>query len=125
YLGARRPAVLALVPGLLRACVRIKRLLPESMLPGWFLVAAAPFNSLLVLVTVVALAQVAPSPLLVAGMLLWLAAPLAYLARAQTFTRPLGSANDLRSLARVQVVAWALILASAVCLIAYAASWEV
>jgi hypothetical protein len=58
-------------------------------------------------------------------MLLWLAAPLAYLARARDFTRPLCSPDDFRGLARVQVVAWALILASSVCLIAYAASWEV
>jgi hypothetical protein len=124
YVFVLSPAVLALVPGLLRACVRIKRLLPESILPGWFLVAAAPFNSLLVLLIVVALAQVAPSPLLVAGMLLWLAAPLAYLAHARTLTRPLCSPEDLRGLARVQVVAWALILASSACLIAYAASWQ-
>ena len=124
YLFVLSPAVLALVPGMLRACLRIKRLLPESVLPGWFLVAAAPFNSLLVLVTVVALAQVAPSPLLVAGMLLWLAAPLAYLARARAFTRPLCSPEDLRGLAGAQVVAWGLILAASVCLIAYAASWQ-
>jgi hypothetical protein len=124
YVLVLSPSVLALVPGLLRACVRVKRLLPESALPGWFLVAAAPFNSLLVLVMAVALAQVAPSPLLVVGMLLWLAAPLAYLARAGTFTRPLCSQEDLRGLARVQAVAWVLIIASSVCLITYAASWQ-
>ena len=49
------------------------------MLPGWLLMAAAPFNGLLALAAFVSLAQVAPSPLLLAGMLLWLAAPLAYL----------------------------------------------
>jgi hypothetical protein len=125
YILVLSPAVLALVPGLLRACVRVKRLLPEAILPGWLLVAAAPFNGLLVLVTVVALAQVAPSPLLVAGMLLWLAAPLCYLARARTFIRPLSSAEGLRNLVRVQVVAWVLFLAACVCLIAYAASWQV
>jgi hypothetical protein len=125
YLFVLSPAVLALVPGLLRACVRIKLLLPESILPGWFLVAAAPFNGLLVLVTVVALAQVAPSPLLVAGTLLWVAAPLAYLVRARTFTRPLDSPEELRGLTRVQAVAWALIAASSLCLITYAATWHV
>jgi hypothetical protein len=125
YVFVLSPAVLALVPGLLRACVRIKRLLPESILPGWFLVAAAPFNSLLVLVTVIALAQVAPSPLLLTGMLLWLVAPLAYLARARTFTRPLCSSEELRGLAGVQLVSWALIVASSACLIAYAATWQV
>ena len=125
YVLVLSPAVLALVPGLLRACVRVKLLLPESTLAGWFLVAAAPFNGLLVLVTVVALAQVAPSPLLVAGMLLWLAAPFAYLARARTFVRPLRAPEDLRGLARVQAVAWVLIAASSVCLIAYLATWQV
>lgn len=125
YLFVLSPAVLALVPGLLRACVRIKLMLPESVLPGWFLVAAAPFNGLLVLVSVVALAQVAPSPLLVAGLLLWLAAPLAYLVRARTFTRPLSSPDDLRGLTRVQAAAWALIFASSVCLIVYLATWQV
>jgi hypothetical protein len=98
--------------------------LPESVLAGWFLVAAAPFNGLLVLVMVVALAQVAPSPMLLAGMLFWLAAPLAYLVRARTFTRPLRSAEDLRGLACVQAAAWALIIASSVCLVAYATSWQ-
>jgi hypothetical protein len=124
YLVVLSPAVLALVPGTLRACVRVKQLLPESILPGWFLVAAAPFNSLLVVVAVVALAQLAPSSLLLAGMLLWLAAPLAYLVRASTFTRPLSSSEDLRRLTRVQIIVWALMVAASACLITYAATWE-
>jgi hypothetical protein len=69
YVVVLSPAVLALVPGFMRACLRVKALLPEATLPGWFLIAAAPFNGLLVLVTFVALAQVAPSPLLLTGML--------------------------------------------------------
>lgn len=109
---------------MLRACVRIKQLLPESILPGWLLVAAAPFNSLLVLVLVVALTQIAPSPLLVMGMLLWLAAPLTYLACASTFTRPFLSSEDLRGLARVQTFVWVMLIASLAFLVAYAATWE-
>lgn len=125
YVVVLSPAVLALVPGVMRACIRVKMLLPEAVLPGWLLVTAAPFNGLLVLVTFVALAQVAPSPLLLVGMLLWLAAPLVYLARARVYTRPLFSADELRSVWRVQALAWVLVLGSAACLIAYAATWEV
>jgi hypothetical protein len=125
YVVVLSPAVLALVPGVIRACLRVKMLLPEAVLPGWFLVAAAPFNGLLVLVTFVALAQVAPSPLLLVGMLLWLTAPLVYLARAGAYTRPLSSADELRGVWRVQALAWFLALGSAACLIAYAATWEV
>jgi len=124
YVVVLSPAVLALVPGVIRACIRVKMLLPEATLPGWFLVAAAPFNGLLVLVTFVALAQVAPSPLLLAGMLLWLAAPLVYLARARVYTRPIASTDELRSVGRVQALAWVLALGSAACLLAYAATWE-
>jgi hypothetical protein len=125
YVVVLSPAVLALVPAVMRACIRVKMLLPEATLPGWFLVAAAPFNGLLVLVTFVALAQVAPSPLLLAGMVLWLAAPLVYLTRAGAYTRPLASADELRGVWRVQALAWPLVLGSAACLMAYVATWEV
>jgi hypothetical protein len=124
YVVVLSPAVLALVPGVIRACIRVKMLLPEAALPGWFLIAAAPFNGLLVLVTFVALAQVAPSPLLLVGMLLWLAAPLVYLACARLYTLHLTSAHEVRTLRRVQALAWLVALGSAACLIAYAATWE-
>jgi hypothetical protein len=124
YVAVLSPAALALVPGIMRACIRVKMLLPGAVLPGWLLVAAAPFNGLLVLVTFVSLAQVAPRPLLLDGMLLWLAAPLIYLARARVYTRPIASADELRSARRVQVVPWVLALGSAACLVAYAATWE-
>lgn len=125
YIVVLSPAVLALVPGMMRACLSVKRLLPESILPGWFLIVAAPFNSLLVLVVVVALTQIAPSPLLVAGMVLWLAAPLIYLLRASTFTRPLCTSQDLRGLSRVQNFVWIIFAVSLIFLIAYSVSWEV
>lgn len=125
YIVVLSPAVLALVPGLMRACIRVKMLLPEAVLPGWFLVTAAPFNGLIVLVTFVALAQVAPSPLLLIGMLLWLAAPFVYLVQARLYTRPLASPEALVGVRRTQLAAWLLSLASAACLLAYIATWEV
>ncbi|HEX4588787.1 MAG TPA: hypothetical protein VH120_02580 [Gemmataceae bacterium] len=124
YVAVLSPAVLALVPGIMRACIRMKMLLPWAVLPGWLLVAAAPFNGLLMLVTFVALAQVAASPLLLAGMLLWLAAPLVYVACARVYTRPIASASEVRTAQRVRAVAWVLALGSAGCLIGYAATGE-
>jgi hypothetical protein len=124
YVIALSPAVLALVPGVMRACIRVKTLLPAAILPGWFLVAAAPFNGLVVLVTFVALAQVAPSPLLLTGMVLWLAAPFVYVAQARIYTRPLVSAAEMRRARQAQGIAWVLSIASAACLITYTATWE-
>jgi hypothetical protein len=124
YVVVLSPAVLALVPGVMRACIRVKTLLPEAILPGWFLVAAAPFNGLLVLVVFVALVQVAPSPLLLAGMVLWLAAPFVYLAQAHVYTRPLVSAEEWRRARRAQALVWLLTLGSAACLLTYVVTWE-
>lgn len=125
YAVTLSPIVLALVPGAMRACVRVKLLLPEAALPGWLLAAAAPLNGLLVLVTFAALAQVAPSPLLLAGLLLWLAAPLAYLLAADTLTRPLATPADRRRLGRVRATAGVLGAGAVACLVAHALTWDV
>ena len=125
YAVTLSPAVLALVPGVMRACVRVKVLLPEAALPGWLLAAAAPLNGLLVLVAFVALAQVAPSPLLLAGLLLWLAALLAYLARAGTLIRPVATPADRRRLWRARVAAGVLGAGAAACLVAHALTGDI
>jgi hypothetical protein len=105
YYFALMPTVLSLIPGTLRACVRVKSLLPGSTLPGWLLVAAAPLYVLLVLVIFIAFNQVIGNLLLLGGVALLLAAPLVYLARARLFVRPL-TASRRASLARVQ---WAFL----------------
>jgi hypothetical protein len=105
YYFGLMPTVLSLIPGTLRACVRVKSLLPGSTLPGWFVVAAAPLYVLLVLVLFVAVNQVIGNLLLLAGVAVLLSAPLVYLARARLFVRPL-TASRRASLARVQ---WAFL----------------
>ena len=105
YYFALMPTVLSLIPGALRACVRVKSLLPGSTLPGWFLVAGAPLYVLLVLVLFIAVNQVIGNLLLLAGVAVLLSAPLVYLARARLFVRPL-TAERRVSLARVQ---WAFL----------------
>lgn len=124
YFGVLSPSVLSLVPGVIRACLRVKRLLPGAVLPGWLLMAAAPFNGLLALVAFVSLAQVAPGPLLLTGMFLWLAAPLTFLARADLYMRPISTAGELRGQRRARTVAWSLAIAAAGCLLVYATTWE-
>ncbi|QDT53363.1 hypothetical protein Pan44_13800 [Caulifigura coniformis] len=101
YLVTLLPTVLSLVPAVQRACVRVKMLLPQAILPGWFLVMASPFYSLFLLVIFVALIQVTSSPLLIGGFLLFLSAPLIYPCMTRFFTRPLTSEGDFR---RVRIV---------------------
>lgn len=110
YLVTLMPTVLSLIPGVQYACLRIKTLQPESMLPGWFLVSASPFYSLLMLVVFVAINQVASDPLFLIGMFLWLGAPLLFVVWANYFTRPLTNDADFQRMWRVQLLVQTLIM---------------
>ena len=104
------PAVLALIPGVMRACLRLKVLLPESILTGCFLVGAAPLWTFLFMVVFVTLNQLLGDPLLIIGVLAITCAPLLYLVHAGLFTRPLESEADQKKLLAIQrQVRWILL----------------
>src|SRR5206468_2374954 len=84
----RALAVFALPPAVSRACIRLKLLLPESLVPGWGLVASTPLFVLLTLSTFVLLYHIAGNALLLLGLLLWIGAPLLYLSKFNLLTRP-------------------------------------
>lgn len=94
------PTALAILPGVVRACLRIKTLLPATILPGWFLMMAPPFYLLLMVIALIVLTQVAESPMLLAGMVLFIGSPMIYLSRADLFVRPLGT-EDAAQIRRV------------------------
>jgi hypothetical protein len=96
------PAVLSLIPGVLRACLRVKALLPESILPGWFLVASTPLYVLLFLVIFSTVNQLAGNLLLVLAVLALAGAPVLYIVNAGTFTRPLHTEEDRAKIGRIQ-----------------------
>jgi hypothetical protein len=96
------PSVLSLFPGVLRACVRIKTLIPQSILPGVFLIAATPIYILLFLVIFTTINQVAASLLLILAVLALLGAPVLYLANATVFTRPLNTPEEIARVGAVQ-----------------------
>lgn len=81
------PAVLALIPGAMNGCLRVKSLIPAAQLPGWLLVCAAPAFLLFWLVILVMVNHAARSPLLVFGILLWSGAPLWYAIRGRVFVQ--------------------------------------
>ena len=125
YLVTLLPTVLSLVPGVQRACVRVKMLMPQAMLPGWFLVVASPFYALFLLVVFVAVHQVDSHPLFFSGMLLFLLAPLVYAVRADLFTRPISTAEDERRIRSVQRVVGAMTGLAGALLTTYLATREV
>lgn len=100
------PTALAILPGVVRACLRIKTLLPASILPGWLLVMAPPFYLLLMVIALIALTQVAESPLLLLGMLCFTGSSMIYVLRADLLVKPL-DADGCRQIARVHF--WVLL----------------
>jgi len=97
------PMVLSLLPAVSRACVRVKGFLPESLVPGWGLVASVPLLALLTLATFVVVYHAASNILLVFGLLLCIGAPLLYLTKFKILTRPITESQDMQALARTQV----------------------
>lgn len=124
YLVTLLPTVLSLVPGVQRACIRIKMLLPQSMLPGFFLVMASPFYALFLLVMFVAVNQFDTHPLFFSGMLLFLAAPLTYAFRGELFTRPLASEDDYRRIRGVQRIVGVMTGLAGVLIVTFLATRE-
>jgi hypothetical protein len=114
------PAVLSLIPGVLRGCLRLKALLPEATLPGWFLVAAAPLYILLFLVIFSVINQVAGHFLLIFGVLALLISPVLYVLNADTFTRPLRTPAEIAKVGRVQNIALVIALIGVALLVLYA-----
>jgi hypothetical protein len=119
------PAVLALIPGVLRACLRIKALIPESILPGLFLVAATPLYVLLFLVIFTTVNQVAGNGLLILGVLALTGAPLLYLANGRLFTRPLRSEEEVAKIGSVQTLVLVVMAVGVALLALYAFTTEI
>jgi hypothetical protein len=119
YYVALMPTVMSLIPGLIRACVRMKSLMPAFIVPGWFLMAAAPLYLLLWLVVFVAINRVAGNALLIVGMMLYIGAPMIYVLRAETFLRPLDTREGGRSIGRVQIVVNACLFVAVALLVVY------
>jgi hypothetical protein len=113
------PMVLSLLPAVSRGCVRVKGFLPESLVPGWGLVASIPLFVLLTLATFVVIYHFASNILLLLGLLLWIGAPLLYLTKFRLLTRPLTESQDLATLARTQLYVLGTMAAGILLIIIY------
>lgn len=76
------PVVVTFPAGAIRASLRVRHMLPSSSIPGWVLIIAAPFYSIVVVVAFAILAQVAGDGFLLAGSFLIAVRPLIFLLRS-------------------------------------------
>lgn len=96
------PVVVSIPAGVMRGCLRVKGLLPMAVLPGWFLVAVAPFYSLLALIAFIVVIQLTGGTLLVLGVALFAFAPWLTVMDAGSYVRPLTSRAQIDRLALTQ-----------------------
>lgn len=113
------PTVLSLLPAVSRGCVRVKTFLPESLVPGWGLVASIPIFVLLALATFVLLYHIAGNAVLLLGLLLWVGAPVLYLTQFRLLTRPVSDRRHLDSLSTTQLGVLGMFVGGVVLIIIY------
>jgi hypothetical protein len=106
------PAVLSLLPGAIRACVRIKVLFPQSIVSGWLLITVTPIYALFLITIFIVVNQVAGNFLLILGLAALVLAPVAYLANTPLFIRPLWSETDRARIERAQWVYFGFLMAA-------------
>ena len=85
YMLTLLPIIISFPGGMVRASLRIRWLLPESMLSGWILVISAPFYSTLLCIALIVALQVAGNFLLFLGTLLVVSAPWLYVIKGNLF----------------------------------------
>jgi len=119
------PAVLSLIPGVLRGCLRIKALLPQSILPGMFLVAATPLYVLLFMVIFTTINQVAGHILLILAVLTLAASSIIYLFQSGTFMRPVRTEEEFAKIGSVQTQSTIIMVVGLVLLVIWALVAEV
>lgn len=119
------PSVLSLIPGVQRACLRVKTLLPQALLPGWFIVVASPLYGLFLLVIVVAVDQFTAHAAILIPLALLSAASLTYAVCGGAFTRPLLVDADYRRVRRVQLVVTLMTALAGVILVVFLGSQEI
>jgi hypothetical protein len=94
------PVVVSVPGGVVKGAARIKSMFPAASLPGWFLVAVAPFYSLFMVVVFVLLDQLIGNGLLVIGVALLSFTPWLYVIYRKIYTRRLSGTEARVELSR-------------------------
>lgn len=118
------PAVLSLIPGVQKACLRVKTLLPQSSLPGWFIVVASPLYGLFLFVVFLGVDQITSQPAILASLGLLSLASLFYVFRPGIFTQPLLTDADYQRMRRTQLVVTLITALAGLILVVYLTTSE-
>lgn len=88
------PLVVTIPSGMVRGSVRIRGLLPESSLAGWFIVLVTPMIPVMTFVAFILVAQIAGDVKLVVGVAFLLVSPLLFIIRRKLYTEAITEEQD-------------------------------
>jgi hypothetical protein len=88
YLALLAPSLCAMFPGILRACLRVKTLVPEATTPGWCTLTVVPLYLIYLLILFATMSTVYRFPELVASLSLFIIAPMLHLINVRSMLRP-------------------------------------
>ena len=111
YALALLPVVVSVPGGVLKGAQRVKSLFPTTALPGWFLVAVAPFYSMFVIVVFVMIDQLVGNPALLLAVGLFAATPMLFVVHRRHYTRAMTAEQARRELGRASRIGGVLTLA--------------
>lgn len=88
------PLVLTIPSGALKGSLRVRGLLPECSLAGWFIVLIAPIAPLMIFASVIFMLQMFGDELLVTGVVFQIISPMLYVFRRRLYTEALTEEQD-------------------------------
>ena len=88
------PLVLTIPVGALKGSLRVRGLLPECSLAGWFIVVIAPITPLMIFASVVFMLQMFGDETLLTGVVLLMISPMLYVFRRRLYTEALTEEQD-------------------------------
>jgi hypothetical protein len=114
------PVLVTIPGGVLKGAARIKSLFPAAALPGWFLVAVAPFYSLFTIVVFVLIEQIVGGGVLLLGVGLLAFGPWLYVIHRKVYGRPLSMAEAAAELPRASRLGGFFLLGGLILIAIYA-----
>src|SRR5262249_6977320 len=104
YTTTLLPVIITIPAGVLKGSARMKSLFPAAVLPGWFLVAVAPFYSLFMIVVFVLIEQIVGNFVLVLGVGLLAFGPWFSVISRRWYSRPMWVAQAKVELAKASTI---------------------
>ena len=119
------PVIIGLVNGVLRGALRTKITFPSTIVPGWFVVIAAPFFTLVLCTMFAIVSPILGSGIASIGILLVAVAPLTILFFVKKITRPMSRAEAAPVSFRATVLSLSVSLVGLILLGYYLVTGEV